>query len=104
MITEFGWDPTLMRICDYTQDEEWANVHSDPDKQAACNVADSRGSRRFISDIDAFQVLYLHRAETMTVWITSGWFDDRDGTDRANGLNEDGTWKQWFTEYYLYIP
>jgi hypothetical protein len=103
-VTEFGWDPTLMdrNHCQKTQQMSWGPTPTPA--IANCGAKDGY-THTFAGDISTFESLdgFRHKAETIAVWITSGWFDDF-GDDRANGLNPDGSLRNWFSTYQQSAP
>ncbi len=95
-ITEFGWDGNTMKRCQYTQNSLWGQ-----DPPQTCPTRDGY-MHAFENDIVGFMNNQRHNAESVTVWITSGWLDSNNGNsgvDRAGGINSDGSYKRWFDAY-----
>jgi hypothetical protein len=97
MITEFGWNPGQMILCNMKQEWIWSG------SAGACPAADGQ-THEFEDDIHRFLTgPQLHNAEAVNVWIVKGWTDET-GTIRADGLSPNGTPWWWLHSYQWSNP
>ena len=92
MITEFGWNPGQMPICNLTQYSSWPGSGA-----GSCSASDGY-THTFDHDVSRFLATQRHNAEVVAVWIIKGW------SDRADGLDAYGNVRTWLHNYQWSSP
>lgn len=92
MITEFGWNPGQMQICNLHQYDSWPASGA-----GSCSANDGR-THTFDNDIGRFLAYQRHNAEVVAVWIIKGW------DDRADGIDPYGNVRTWLHNYQWSSP
>jgi hypothetical protein len=96
VITEFGWNPGQMQLCDLHQYDAWPGT-------GTCAANDGR-THSFENDLSGFVARHRHGAEVVAVWIVRGWIDPTDGATRADGIDQAGNAWPWFHIYQRSSP